>query len=86
MPERILELSNGHCSLEFAPDDIPEIRKAIQVIWGDPRSGSYVASQSVEFGGCKFVYQNEWDDPCLISLSIEGNPLLRQLADHLAGG
>lgn len=84
MAVRILELPNGHVSLEFEPDEVLAVVRAIQQIWGAPEMTAYVASQSVEFGGCKFVFQNEWHDPCLISLTAEGNPLLRQLADHLA--
>lgn len=39
----------------------------------------------VSFGGETFTYQNEWDDPCLISSSNKGDELLRNIYTELSG-
>ncbi len=85
MSATILELSNGHCSLEFAESYLPSVMMGIQKLWGESITGPYVASQSVRFGGCDFVFQIEWDDPCLIACSDEGSLMLRRLAVLLSG-
>jgi hypothetical protein len=39
----------------------------------------------VKFGGEEFTFQNEWDDPCLISHSANGDELLRDIRAHFEG-
>lgn len=82
---RVLELSNGNCSLEVGEVSLVELKKCIETLWGTIEIGPYFASQSVRFGDCDFVFQNEWDDPCLISLSTEGAAHLRRLAQTFPG-
>ena len=35
------------------------------------------------FGGAEFVFQDEWNDPCLISDSERGDTALRRLSEAL---
>ena len=70
-------------SLEFAPEDKAEVRAAIQELFGQPQITPEVVSSTVLFGGEDFIYQDEWDDPCLISSSARGKEMLALLAERL---
>ena len=80
----ILELPTGNCSLEIQTNDVPDVRQAIKERWGEMVMGPYLSSQSVKFGGTEFVFQNEWDDPCLVSTSPAGISILHELAELLS--
>ncbi|MFA6112525.1 MAG: hypothetical protein WC729_00985 [Sphingomonas sp.] len=82
----LLSLANGHSSLEFEPSDLPGVDSAIRDRFGMPEQRHYPASTEYRFGGCSFAFQNEWDDPCLISGSVEGDEILRWLCDSLNVG
>jgi hypothetical protein len=42
-----------------------------------------VVSATMFFCGECFTYQDEWDDPCLISSAPRGKEILERLADWL---
>jgi len=75
----LLELRNGHLSLEFDEDDIPEVAKAIRALFGKADQKQYIMASEVTFGGATFTFQNEWQDPCLISAMLLGDQCLRQI-------
>ncbi|MCH2065787.1 hypothetical protein [Shimia sp.] len=79
----ILTLDTGNLSLEFAESDIPRLQAEIQNSFGDLISMPHIMHDDVTFGGLKFLFYNEWDDPCLISQCHEGAAVLKQLADKL---
>lgn len=79
MAATLLSLSNGHYSLEFEPADLPAVASAIRDHYGVPDKRQYPTSAEYRFGGCSFTFQNEWDDPCLISGSAEGDDILKNL-------
>lgn len=79
----LLPLSNGHYSLEFEPTDLPSVASAIRDHYGVPDKRQYPTSAEYRFGGCSFTFQNEWDDPCLISGSAAGDEILRNLHNAL---
>ena len=79
MAVTLLALSNGHFSLEFEPDDFPAVGEAILDKYGKPTITHYPACASYHFGGSSFTFQNEWDDPCLISGSSKGDEILTSL-------
>jgi hypothetical protein len=83
MVARLLDLPDDLCSLEFDKPDLDAVRAAIRKTWGEPKIVDYAMSASVEFGGQSFTYQNEWDDPCLISSTPAGREILEALADLL---
>lgn len=85
MAVAIIELADGCCSLEFAGSDFGELRERIGQRWGEVSAGPYMTMQTVTFGGQDFVYQSEWDDPCLLSRTAQGAALLRQLAQDMSG-
>ena len=71
-------------SLEFAPEDRVDVWAAIQALFGESQIIPGVVSADVLFGGERFTYQDEWDDPCLISSSARGQAFLERLAERLA--
>lgn len=83
MAVTLLSLSNGHYSLEFEPADLPAVASAIRDHYGVPDKRQYPTSAEYRFGGCSFTFQNEWDDPCLISGSAEGDDILKKLHNAL---
>ena len=83
MTIRILELRNGHISLEFDTNDIPVVAAGIKSLFGDATQEQFVLCSSIGFGGSEFIFQNEWDDPCLISTTVEGDECLRRLHGQL---
>jgi hypothetical protein len=83
MAVTLLSLSNGHYSLEFEPADLSAVASAIRNHYGVPDKRQYPTSAEYRFGGCSFTFQNEWDDPCLISGSAEGDDILKKLHNAL---
>ena len=86
MASRILELSNGHVSLEFEEEDIPSIRKSVARLFSEVTQKQFVMASSVGFGGEEFAFQNEWNDPCLISGTALGDVHLRRIHADLESG
>lgn len=84
MAVTLLPLSNGHYSLEFEPSDLSQVAAAIRDHYGVPDKRQHPTSAEYRFGGCSFTFQNEWDDPCLISGSSEGDSILQTLHDALS--
>jgi len=79
----ILNLSGGGVSLEFSSSDAKAVREAIRQRYGLMRRRWFVMSADVTFGGERFVFQNEWNDPCLISRSATGAEMLERIASDL---
>ncbi len=79
----LLALPDGHLSLEFGTSDLAAVAAAIRNRYGEPAVTRHLASAEYRFGGCSFTFQNEWDDPCMISGSPEGDAVLRALADAI---
>ena len=79
MAVTLLSLSNGLLSLEFETSDISSVAAVIRLLFGEVSSQQIPTATRYTFGGCRFLFQNEWDDPCLIAQSVEGNELLRQI-------
>jgi len=83
---KLLPLPDDGVSLELMPSEIPLLVAVIERHFGPleirPHIGTYA---EYRFGGCNFTFQNDWDDPCLISGSNEGTELLAQLHAHLLG-
>ncbi|TPE59556.1 hypothetical protein FJQ54_13850 [Sandaracinobacter neustonicus] len=65
--------------MEFEPSDMPSVMAAIRHGYGEAEKRGHAASTGYRFGCCHFTFQNEWDDPCLIAGSIEGDKILNAL-------
>jgi hypothetical protein len=79
----ILTLPDGHLSLEFDVIDMPNVTAAINKRYGVPSVRRYPALAVYAFGRCSFTFQNEWDDPCLIASSSDGDEILKKLCAEL---
>jgi hypothetical protein len=75
----LISLPLGNCSLEFEPSDIERVIDCIKDLYPEAEAISYGMASSVRFAGCGFTFQNEWDDPCLISHSLIGAKHLRKI-------
>lgn len=83
MPFRLLSCDNDVLSLEFEPGDMDTVRAAIVQRFGALTVERRVISSEVHFGGESFTFQNEWDDPRLITSTQSGRTILRRLYDDL---
>lgn len=80
----LLELKEGGCSLEFAVEDIDLVRKALSARYGSPKVTKHAVLTVYTFGETGLTFQNEWDDPCLIASTPDGEAMLRAVAADLA--
>lgn len=80
----LLKLSDGHYSLELDSAELDALASIIKDMYGIPDVERDIMSSRHTFGGQSFTFQNEWDDPCLISTSAEGDRILEALAARLA--
>ena len=71
-----------HLSLECDTSDLDALRNFIRDHHPDLTSTAAGIAIVVRFGGEQFTFQNEWDDPCLISGSAKGDSLLRAISAH----
>jgi hypothetical protein len=71
-------------SLEFASEDIKIVQQAILDLFGEATSERHITCSTMVFGGEKFLFQNEWDDPCLIASTRAGHNLLLQIERRLS--
>lgn len=72
-------------SLEYAQEDHEAVKTALFELFGKAEITRRLASSKIRIGGEDFVFQNEWDDPCLISGTERGAEMLQAVADKLNG-
>ena len=84
MAVTLLALPNGKSSLEFAPDDIAAVRGAISYLFGEATSELHASYSQVAFGGETFLFEQEWDAPCLIASTDTGSLMLEQIEQRLS--
>ncbi len=75
---QLLNLHDGHLSLEFGQQDWPTLRSRMRRV-GDVSIRQEATHGIVSVNGVQFILLNDWDDPCLISASAKGDELLRLL-------
>jgi hypothetical protein len=84
MAVKLLTLSTGHVSLEFEPADLTRVAAAIRDRYGVAATQQFSPfTAKLAFGGCEFTFHDEWDEPCLISGSAEGDAILQALCAAL---
>lgn len=83
MAVTLLFLSNGHYSLEFDLADMSSVAAAIRESYGVPDKRQHATCAEYRFGGCSFTFQDEWEEPCLIAASAEGDNILKALYEAL---
>lgn len=80
----LLGLKEGGCSLEFAVEDLDRVRTALSARYGRPTVTKHAVLTIYTFGQTELTFQNEWDDPCLIASTPDGEAMLRAVAADLA--
>jgi len=85
MSVTLLSLPDGNSSLEFASDDIEAVLQASLDLFGRAASERHLTYSTIAFGGEKFLFQNEWDDPCLIASTEAGSDVLFHVERRLSG-
>lgn len=76
---RLLKLSSGRASLEFQIDEFESIRSKLRD-FGPVESKMSGICTVLSVAKEELVYYNEWDEPCLISGSVEGDRILGEIA------
>jgi hypothetical protein len=84
MAVSLLRLSDGGCSLEFAPADIDRVRAVLLLKYGTPAVERYPVLTVYKFQKASLIFQNEWDDPCLVASNAQGVEKLEHLAKELS--
>lgn len=85
MAVTLLSFADGKSSLEFAPDDIERVRQAISDLFGEATSELHASYSQISFGGETFLFEQEWDAPCLIASTEAGSLLLAHVERRLLG-
>lgn len=83
MAVTLLPLEAGGCALEFDTGDIDSVRDRLRERFGAPRVEHHPFHIVYKFKRADLLFQNEWDDPCLIASSEEGVAMLRAVAADL---
>lgn len=83
MTVSLLRLSNGDCSLEFAPADIDRVRAVLLLKYGAPTVERHPILTIYQFPKASLIFQNECDDPCLIASNEQGVEMLEYLVKEL---
>jgi len=71
-----------HLSLEFEVTDLDAVGAFIKERYSSVNSKAAGIATVVTIEGEPFTFQNQWDDPCLISGSARGDELLRAIHAH----
>jgi hypothetical protein len=80
-----LRLNDGRLSLEFASGHKPIVRMAIAEVYGLPeKKTEYTTFTIYRIGNAELIYRDEWEDPCLISGSDEGDAVLTAVIQRLS--
>jgi hypothetical protein len=80
MKIQLVPLPDGQVSLEMTESDIPFVSSTILKNYPEAISFSDIAEDKIiRFGGCEFVYDNSWDDICIVSTDDRGTRILKQL-------
>jgi hypothetical protein len=87
---RLLELSSDLVSLEFGTAEVAAVKARLGRL-GMVTIARRATYDLITVAGEEFLFQNEWDEPCLIARSPAGSALLRFVAvadappQHLVG-
>jgi hypothetical protein len=76
---KLLELPEGMVSLEFEPSERDGLIRSLKR-FGPLKRRPRATHVDISVGGEQFIYENEWDEPCLISTSKGAAAILREVA------
>lgn len=75
---------NERLSLEMDPTGLDAVRAFIDQTYPDVATRVAGVVTLIRFGGCEFIFANEWDEPCLLSKTAAGDELLRSIRKHFS--
>ena len=75
----IIEMASNNVSLEFGPSELDAVLSGLRG-YGQLRREARTTYELLTVDGEQFIFENEWDEPCLISKSARGDAMLRELA------
>lgn len=84
MAVRLIQIDDKTLSLEFDVADIDRVEATIKNKYGKLRKKRAGIATNYKFGGCNFNFQNEWEDPCLITDTAKGREILKDLNSLLS--
>lgn len=70
-------------SMEMDPAGLEAVRSYIQRTYPDLTTRMAGIVTLVRFSGAEFIFENEWDDPYLLSKTQEGDDLLRSIREQV---
>lgn len=80
----LLQLDDGKLSLELGEDELPLVKHLIDRDWGQPQITRHATHDTLLIKGLEFIFQNDWDDPCLISSCAKGSEMLKALHSQIS--
>ena len=82
---KLFNLSDGRVSLEFAHSEWADVQAGLAKVAGRQRYKvrEEATHDMIDIGGEQLILMDEWEEPCLISMSEQGDHLLRSL-EHIA--
>ena len=80
---KLLQLPKGMVSLEFPPSERDDLMRRLALL-GSVKRQRHASHEKVSVGAVQFIHEDEWDEPCLISTSVAGADLLRELVSKQA--
>ncbi|NEX92738.1 hypothetical protein [Caulobacter sp. 17J65-9] len=83
MAVSMLPLKGGGLSLEFELADVERVSSSLRDHFGTPQVEHHPFHLVYKFKQADLLFQNEWDDPCLIASTPEGVAMLEKLAADL---
>jgi hypothetical protein len=75
-----IALDDGQVSLELAREEVQTALRRLDRL-GSVTLEAAATYEIVKVGEIRLVFQDEWDQPCLLSLDPAGANLLRSLAN-----
>ena len=71
-------------SLEMDAAGLQAVRSYVKRTYPTVTTETAATYSRISFGGSEFLHENEWNDPCLISQTAEGDALLRSVAEQFS--
>lgn len=71
-------------SLEMDPEGLEAVRAHLERTYPDLKTRGAGIVTLVRFAGSEFIFENEWDEPCLLAQTAEGDDLLRAVCNHFS--
>lgn len=81
---QLFTLNDGRVSFEFNLDEWPFVQSGLAIAAGRKRYKvrEEATHDMIEICGEELIVMNEWEEPCLISLTEQGDALIKRVYAH----